>query len=343
MQNEVSNKHIHHSLKNSKLYDVVVTDLLGNCTYVNETFKSRFSFISEEFIGKPAGYSTHPEDVLKMKEIFKSCLANPKDCYPLELRKPLRSGKGYNWTQWEFSALVDDKHSPCGILCVGFDITAPQHNNLKFKESQDKLKKTFEVIPHSILILDANSTIKFVNSEFESTFGYLFDEVFDENVQILFPRDRKQKFKKLLEYYIKNSEEQLRVDQYFNFETRANETITVGVSLNSFYDNDDLNFIVILEDLTIAKQHQDTIINQNRVLKKIAWKHSHEIRKPVANILGLSNLFNLEDIQSETNYKTISYMIEAANELDQITQTIVKEANKHEYQIEFKKHKRYLF
>jgi PAS domain S-box-containing protein len=217
------------------------------------------------------------------------------------------------------------------------------HNNFKLKEYETKLTKTIESIPHPLLIADASGTINFVNTEFENIFGYSLEEIENEKIEILYPEGCEHEFKKLFEFYIKNSAKKMRIDHYLNFESKNKENITVGVSLNSFYDNDNLNIIVILEDLTIAKQHQDTILNQNDVLKKIAWKHSHEIRKPVANILGLSDLFDEINLDNETNYKTISYLKEAARELDLITQSIVEEANNSEYDFRFKKHKRHLF
>lgn len=343
MQDDILIHKIPHSLKNSKIYDVVVTDLEGNYTYVNETFRNRFSFITDDFIGKPSSITMHPEEGAKMQELVHKCFEYPTECFPIEIRKPLKDGKGYNWTQWESSILSDENLQPIGILCVGFDITGPQHNNMKFKESQTKLTKTIEAIPHPLLILCEESYIRYVNNEFENIFGYSASEILCEKLEILFQKEKKKDYNKLFSQYIDDSAKKMRVNHFLNFVNKKDENVVVGISLNSFYDNDNLNVIVILEDLTLAKENQDTIVNQNNAFKKIAWKHSHELRKPVANILGLSNLLNIENLQSETNYKTISFLKEAANELDQITRSIVEVANKSEYNIEFKKNRRNLY
>ncbi|MFO7745010.1 MAG: PAS domain S-box protein [Psychroflexus sp.] len=343
MQDDILINKIPHSLKNSKIYDVVVTDLKGNYAYVNETFKNRFSFITDEFVGKSSAITMHPEERAKMEALVNKCFEHPFECFPVEIRKPLKDKKGYNWTQWESSVLSDENLQPIGILCVGFDITGPQHNNMKFKESQTKLTKTIEAIPHPLLILCEESYIIYVNNEFENIFGYSPREILGEKLEILFQKDKVKDYNKLFSQYIDDSAKKMRVNHFLNFVNKKDENVTVGISLNSFYDNDNLNVIVILEDLTVAKENQDTIVNQNNAFKKIAWKHSHELRKPVANILGLSNLLNIENLQSETNYKTISFLKEAANELDHITRDIVKDANESEYEIKFKKHKRNLY
>ncbi|SDG83978.1 PAS domain-containing protein [Psychroflexus sediminis] len=343
MQNDILINHIPQSLKNSKLYDVVVTDLDGHYIFVNAAFQNRFSFITNDFIGKHSTITMHPEEYLKTKETVIKCLSHPQHCFPVELRKPLPNGKGYNWTQWEFSAMLDENQQAVGILCVGFDITGPGHNNLKLKEFQTKLTKTIESIPHPLLILDAEQTINFVNTEFELVFGFSICDIVGKKLDLLFPKHLEEKYKRLIDNYVTENPKKIRVNHFRTFKNNANEDLTVGVSLNSFLDDDNLNIIMIIEDLTMAKQNQDIIINQNNAFRQIAWKHSHELRKPVANILGLSNLLDLKNLKSDANYKTISFLKEAASELDFITQSIVKEANENEYEIKFKKHKRNLF
>ncbi|NEV93536.1 PAS domain S-box protein [Psychroflexus sp. YR1-1] len=342
MQNGFLTDTIPQSLKNSKLYDVVVIDLAGNYIFVNETFKNRFSFITDDFIGKHSFITTHPDEYHKIEDIVLKCLSHPQHCFPVEIRKHIENEEGYNWTQWEFSALLDKNQQPAGILCVGFDITRPEHNNMKLKEFKTQLTKTIESIPHPLLILDDKQTISYANAEFELVFGFSVNDILGEKLDLLFPEKYKLQYSKLFDNYINDEPKKLRLNNYRNFRTHNNETLTVGISLNSFKDDDKLNIIMIIEDLTLAKQNQDIIINQNNAFREIAWKHSHELRKPVANILGLSNLLELENIQSETNYKTISYLKDAANDLDLITQSIVKEASENEH-IKFKKHKRNLF
>ncbi|MBZ9628618.1 PAS domain-containing protein [Psychroflexus sp. CAK1W] len=343
MQNGFITDTIPQALKNSKLYDVVVIDLSGNYMFVNETFQNRFSFITDDFIGKHSFITTHPDEYHKIEEIVMKCLSHPQHCFPVEIRKHIENEKGYIWTQWEFSAILDKDQQPVGILCVGFDITRPEHNNMKLKESKNKVTKTIEAVPHPMLILDDKQTIGFVNTEFEVVFGFSHDDILGRKLDILFPENLKEKYSRLFANYINDEPKKLRLNNYRNFKTSKNKNLTVGISLNSFKDDDNLNIIMIIEDLTLAKQNQDTIINQNNAFREIAWKHSHELRKPVANILGLSNLLDLNDLQSDTNYKTISYLKDAAKNLDLITKSIVKEASKNEYGVKFKKNKRNLF
>lgn len=129
----------------------------------------------------------HPDEKSKIEEVANKCFMKPSACFPIELRKTLECKDGYNWTQWEFSALLDNDQKPLGILCVGFDITGPGHNNIKYKESENRLTKTLEAIPHPLLIINDKSVINYVNNEFEFVFDYTIDEIVGEKFEILYP------------------------------------------------------------------------------------------------------------------------------------------------------------
>lgn len=67
-------------------------------------------------------------------------------------------------------------------------------------------------------------------------------------------------------------------------------------------------------DITNKIEQQQTISNQNESLRAIAQIQSHELKRPVASILGLM------DFLKSQNYKfteeTIEMMETAVNELD---------------------------
>jgi PAS domain-containing protein len=80
-----------------------------------------------------------------------------------------------------------------------------------------------------------------------------------------------------------------------------------------------------IRDITKRKEIEEAIRKQNSQLKKIAWIQSHQIRKPVANILGLVPLFNEENLNGEE--KELLYHLKAsATELDNYIKEIVREA-----------------
>jgi len=80
------------------------------------------------------------------------------------------------------------------------------------------------------------------------------------------------------------------------------------------------------------KKQKIKILEQNETLKQIAWQESHELRRPVANILGLCDLLkNYQNETEEMKIKCIDYMLQATNELDEIIHKIVLQTNESEY------------
>jgi PAS domain S-box-containing protein len=74
-------------------------------------------------------------------------------------------------------------------------------------------------------------------------------------------------------------------------------------------------------DISERKHNEKQIMTQNESLINIAYIQSHELRKPVASILGLMNLFKLNDYTATKEELII--MEKATKELDNKIRTIV--------------------
>ncbi len=76
------------------------------------------------------------------------------------------------------------------------------------------------------------------------------------------------------------------------------------------------------------KKHIERIRAQKTVLKDIAYIQSHEVRGPVSTILGLTQLFNYEDLSDPTNSELMEGITTVANRLDKIVTEVVNKENK---------------
>jgi PAS domain S-box-containing protein len=80
----------------------------------------------------------------------------------------------------------------------------------------------------------------------------------------------------------------------------------------------------ILRVLIENKKNQDHVKDQNLRLQEIASISSHDLRRPVATILGLVNLFDRQDINNPMNNEIINHLESTARELDAVIHTIVE-------------------
>jgi len=82
----------------------------------------------------------------------------------------------------------------------------------------------------------------------------------------------------------------------------------------------------ILRILIENKRSLDHVTDQNQRLQEIAAISSHEIRKPVATILGLVNLYDQEQLDNPLNREIIKHLDTTAHELDEVIHTIVEKS-----------------
>jgi PAS domain S-box-containing protein len=92
---------------------------------------------------------------------------------------------------------------------------------------------------------------------------------------------------------------------------RNNEGGIIGVALNSV-------------DITKRKQQEKQIIIQNEALTRIAIIQSHELRRPVASLLGLMHLMKLEEV----DFGYFNIMEITVKELDEKIRIIVADSEK---------------
>ncbi len=103
------------------------------------------------------------------------------------------------------------------------------------------------------------------------------------------------------------------------------ETFSIWFAFNyvPVYENNELIGISFNStNIDTRKKAELRVKEQNNDLMSIAWLQSHEVRKPVANILGLVDL-----LKDETNSEYLQYLQQSAEELDRIVREIVSMTN----------------
>ncbi len=72
------------------------------------------------------------------------------------------------------------------------------------------------------------------------------------------------------------------------------------------------------------EEYLQKIQEQNEQLQEIAWIQSHQMRSPVATILGLAGLFNYDDYSDPVNAEILRGLRKSTNKLDCLISEIVR-------------------
>lgn len=77
-------------------------------------------------------------------------------------------------------------------------------------------------------------------------------------------------------------------------------------------------------DVTAQKKQTRKLEMQNQKLLEIAWVQSHEVRAPLARIMGLVQLITRYPEDKADIRQTLDHIVQSANELDEIIRKIVR-------------------
>lgn len=96
-----------------------------------------------------------------------------------------------------------------------------------------------------------------------------------------------------------------------------------------FRDQNDARWVRgTLQDVTTQQMSVQKIEDKNETLKQIAWMQSHEVRGPLATLLGLTELIEIsDDINAEDTKVILGGIKDASASLDDIVRRIVKKAD----------------
>jgi len=81
------------------------------------------------------------------------------------------------------------------------------------------------------------------------------------------------------------------------------------------------------DELKTKRSVEEKLKMQNEKLIEIAFLQSHQVRVPVANILGLFDLFNFEDITDPVNSEVLTMLKVTAESLDELVREITKKTH----------------
>lgn len=91
-------------------------------------------------------------------------------------------------------------------------------------------------------------------------------------------------------------------------------------------------------NITNWLETEKAIVDQNERLRHIASLTSHELRRPVASMLGLINIMDRANFFNPDNQEIIGHLLTVGNEIDEVIRlivdkTIIGDQSKEKYQL----------
>lgn len=186
----------------------------------------------------------------------------------------------------------------------------------------------FENIPDSVIITNAKGEIAFTNNQSQNMFGYSDAELLGNTIEMLIPHKHRGSHHIHRTKYLENPvlREMGKSDKAFQGLTKNGDILDMDIKINSISLNGNTYIISIIRDISQKKQAErekekiaSDLSKKNKDLEQFAFILSHNIRGPLANIIGLSKrLSNNKSFDSETENKIVNFITASAEKLDLI-------------------------
>jgi PAS domain S-box-containing protein len=192
-------------------------------------------------------------------------------------------------------------------------------------EEKARLAEVIDRIHNMAVITDAAGIIIWVNQAFVSITGYGFEEAVGRTTEFLDGPMTDQAVRAEVTESIKK--EEFSTFEIINYSKSGQgywAEVTISPIKNG--ENEVARYISIHNIITARKLRDFQIMEQNEVLKKLAWTNSHAVRKPIASIMGLIELGR--DVADLNELKELHELIERCSiELDEITKEVNMETS----------------
>ncbi|MDP2890024.1 MAG: PAS domain S-box protein [Bacteroidota bacterium] len=212
-----------------------------------------------------------------------------------------------------------------GLVGIGRDITEQKKAN----ETIQKLSKSIEQSPSTIVITDVLGNIEYVNPKFIEITGYSYEEAVGQNPRMLKSGEMSpEKYKELWD--IISSGGVWRGE--FHNRRKNGEMYWEWATMTSIKDEYGIitNYIAIKEDISIRKQMEADLIiakdkaeESDRLKSAFLANMSHEIRTPLNSIIGFSELLDDADFEVDQKKEFVHHIISNGNNLLNIISDIM--------------------
>ncbi|MGI4804225.1 MAG: PAS domain-containing protein [Janthinobacterium lividum] len=258
----------------------------------------------------------HQDDLTKIVRGYQLAIHQKKENYGMEYRVKTNDHQ-YKYVYDQGYLQFDNNGKFIRMIGAIKDIDQLK----RFDDENKRLAEIITKVNNMIIIQDADNKITWVNKAFENFTGYAMDEVVGKYPhEVLNGPETDLNITKAI-IKAKNNLEQFSYD-IINYNKKGSK-YWVNIEFTPLFTpaGKPDGFISIHTDITLRKEKAQRISRQNEILRNIAWMSSHELRKPVASILGLINLIN-DTADNAERKEAIELMNICTQHLDEIIHNI---------------------
>lgn len=297
---------------------VAILDALGYTEWVNDGFTKITGYTASECIGKVPGrqFRGPKTDIAALVSMSEQLLTGLP--YTGEILIYKKTGEEI-WISINMTPIPDEHNNLVKYVAILTDITDMVKNRQKLKE----LSLVASTSTNGIFITDAERRIEWANEGFTRLTGYTASEVMVKRPSELLHNEKtaSEPFKLAKEKMLRG--EPVSFEAFYS--TKSGDDVWVSAEVNPVEDEQGKlsRFIGIFTDITALKKSEleltqltKDLYRHNRDMQQFTYIVSHNLRLPVANAIGLTNLINKVDKNSAAFDKSLVNLKTCVLQLD---------------------------
>jgi PAS domain S-box-containing protein len=266
-------------------------------------------FKPKEFIGKTP-YQIYDEELAN--EIYLAIQKTLSSSEIVESSYFLDFKEGRRYFESRYKAINSEK-----VLAVVRDITENKLSAQKLEKSEQKYRNLVSQASDVIFLSDEKGRLLELNKKGVEMTGISTEDIGEYNLtnMIAFKNDKRESLLEIIHQHGAAFEEA-------NLISLSNKTIPIEINCKLTPQK---QIQGIIRDITARNNFVKSIQQQNEKLKEIAWIQSHEVRAPLARLLGLLDYFEkFDNLNQSDKIRMLNSIRESALELDLIIRDVVK-------------------
>lgn len=273
--------------------------------------------------------SIHPDDkvsVIKMMNESKDTYQNAYFYHRI-----VRPGGEIRYVYSESKFEFNEFNEPVRLHGIIHDITNAKHAEDSLAQSEENLRLIMDLIPQCIYAKNANGKFIFVNKSFAKLYGYSPTQLISKSItetesfnkvnDFMPEQDREIIFggntAEVPEVLFTDHEEKQRVFYIIKVPytlPATSERAVLGIALDiTERKHAEMERAKIIAD----------IVQRNKDLEQFSYIISHNLRAPVANIIGISEILKIEDLPLLENEELMADLSTSIQKLD----AVIKDLN----------------
>jgi PAS domain S-box-containing protein len=315
-----------HALDESAI--VSITNQNGIIQHANDNFCRISKYSREELIGQDHRLVNSGHHSKEFMHHLWDTISNGR-IWRGELMNRAKDGTIY-WVDTTIVPFMNGNGKPYQYAAIHWNMTERKTAEEREKKSRANLNAIFEHTDAGIYSLDTNYNYIAFNQVLFNTLKEAYgleikpgDHVFDF-LEKLDPEEAKKwkdRYSKALKGEILKFENEFHINGSVNF---------ISFSIYPIWRNASvIGLSCFARDITKRKieearrkQLTADLIQRNKDLEQFSYIISHNLRGPVANILGLSNIIKDIPLSAEEKEKTLNYLFHAVSQLDVVIQDL---------------------